>query len=143
MSRIREINIKSCTHYFFNDIINIQNVDINNINLDEKPYINILIYYAGYVALNSVKPMCLIINNVMNGYIEESNGNEFLILIFTNESKDKLKKFEEICKIKNLTRSANNNSGDYDEKYGNLPLKKIVEFYDIIIVVRSVSSYDN
>ena len=87
--------------------------------------------------------MCLIINNVMNGYIEESNGNEFLILIFTNESKDKLKKFEEICKIKSLIRSANNNSGDYDEKYGNLPLKKIVEFYDIIIVIRSVSSYDN
>lgn len=95
------------------------------------------------MALNSVKPMCLIINNVMNGYIEESNGNEFLILIFTNESKDKLKKFEEICKIKSLIRSANNNSGDYDEKYGNLPLKKIVEFYDIIIVIRSVSSYDN
>lgn len=92
MSRIREINIKSSTHYFFNDIVNIKNVDINNINSDEKSYINILIYYAGYVALNSVKPMCLIINNVMNRYIEESNGNEYLILIFTNESKDKLKK---------------------------------------------------
>ena len=92
MRRIREINIKSSTHYFFNDIINIQNVDINNINSDEKSYINILSYYAGYVALNSVKPMCLIINNVMNGCIEESSGNEYLILIFTNESKGKLKK---------------------------------------------------
>ena len=45
--------------------------------------------------------------------------------------------------MKNLIRSANNNSGDYDEKYGNLPLNKIVEFYDIEIVIRSVSSYDN
>ena len=67
-------------------------------------------YYAGHVILNSVKPLYLIMNN-KNGYIEESNRNKYVTLIPTDESKDKLEKYEEICsKIKDLIRSTNNNS---------------------------------
>ena len=42
-------NIKNPTYYFFNDIIDIENFDPNNIKIEEKPYKNILIYYIGYV----------------------------------------------------------------------------------------------
>ena len=67
-------------------------------------------YYVGHVILNSVKPLYLIMNN-KNGYIEESNRNKYVTLIPTDESKDKLEKYEEICsKIKDLIRSTNNNS---------------------------------
>ena len=38
-------NIKNPTYYFFNDIIDIENFDPNNIKIEEKPYKNILIYY--------------------------------------------------------------------------------------------------
>ena len=35
-NKIKDINIKNRTYYFFNDIINIENFDPNNIKMDEK-----------------------------------------------------------------------------------------------------------
>ena len=32
----------------------------------------------------------------MNGYFEELNGNKYVTLVSTNESKDKTKKYEEL-----------------------------------------------
>ena len=59
---------------------------------------NILIYYIGYRTINdlkyaklfSVNPLYLIFNKV-NGYFEEINGNKYLTLVPTNESKEKTK----------------------------------------------------
>ena len=59
---------------------------------------NILIYYIGYEAIKdlkyikiySVDPLYLIFNKV-NGYFEEINGNKYLTLFPTNESKEKRK----------------------------------------------------
>ena len=46
------------------------------------------------------------------------NGNKYLKLVPTNESKEKIKKYEELrIKIKDLIRSITKNSDDYDEKY--------------------------
>ena len=41
------------------------------------------------VRIISVNPLYLIINKV-NGYFEEINGNEYLTLVPTNESKKKI-----------------------------------------------------
>ena len=50
----------------------------------------------------------------MNGY--EINENKYLTLVPTNESKEKIRKFEELwSKIKDLIRSITKNSNDYDE----------------------------
>ena len=54
MNTVIEINVKNFTYYFFNDMINIKNLDLNKIKIDEKSYNNIFIYYVGYVTLNSV-----------------------------------------------------------------------------------------
>ena len=83
------------------DIINIKNFDPNKIKIDEKSYKNVLIYFIEYVTIkdlkyvkiNSVDPLCLIINKV-NGYFEEINKN--LTLAPTNESKEKVKNYEEL-----------------------------------------------
>ena len=40
----KDINIINCTYYFFNDFINIENFDLNNIKIDENSNKNILIY---------------------------------------------------------------------------------------------------
>ena len=78
MSRVREINVKVGTYYYFEwYILQVSNLDSNNINIDEKSYKNILIYYTVYVSSNSIKPLYLNINNA-NGYIKESNGNNYL-----------------------------------------------------------------
>ena len=42
-NKVKNINIKSGTYYFFNDMINIKNFHPNNFKLDEKSYKNILI----------------------------------------------------------------------------------------------------
>ena len=39
---VKDINIKSLTYYFFNDIIRTDIFDWNNIKIDEKSYKNIL-----------------------------------------------------------------------------------------------------
>ena len=50
----------------------------------------------------------------MNGY--EINENKYLTLVPTNESKEKIRKYEELwSKIKDLIRSITKNSNDYDE----------------------------
>ena len=108
--KIKGINIKNQTYYFFN-IINVKNFDPNNIKIDEKSYKNILIYYIIYVTIKeyvktySVNPLYLIFRCV-NGYFEEINGHKYLMLVPTNESKEKNKKYKELCiKIRDLIRS--------------------------------------
>ena len=87
--------------YFFNDIINIKTFDSNNIKIDEKPYKNILVYYIGYVTIKkyvniySVNPLYLIFRYI-NVYFEEINKNKYLMVVPTNESKEKIKKYEDL-----------------------------------------------
>ena len=38
---VKDINIKIHTYYFFDDIINIKDFDLNNMKIDEKSYKNI------------------------------------------------------------------------------------------------------
>ena len=46
---------KKRTFYFFDNIINIKNIDLNNIKIDEKSYKNIPIYYIGYMTTKDSK----------------------------------------------------------------------------------------
>ena len=65
-NKVKDINIRNQTYYFFNDIIYIENFDVNNIKTDKNSYKNNIIYYAGYVTIKkygkslSVNPLCLI-----------------------------------------------------------------------------------
>ena len=158
-NKVKDVNIKHRTYYFFNDIINIENSDLNNIKIDEKSYKNILIYYIGYVTIKdskyikiySVNPFYLIFRYA-NEYFEEINGNKYLRLAPINETKKKIKKYEERwIKIKDLIRSITKNSDDYDEKYieikfnsdNELPLNKTIEIRTITIVVRAIFLENN
>ena len=88
----------------------------------------------------------------VNGYFEEINGNKYLTLVRTNESKEKVKKYEELwSKIRDLIRSITKNSDDYDEKYMKikfnsddvLPLNETLEIPTITIVVRAIFLENN
>ena len=151
-NKVKDINIKIRTHYFFNDIIDTENFDPNNIKIDEKSYKNIFLYYIGYVTIKeylelySVNPLYLIFRYA-NVYPEEINGNKYLTLVLTNESKEKIKNYEELwIKIRDSFMSITKHSEDYDEKYmktklnsgGILPLNKLAEIPTIAIVVRAI-----
>ena len=117
-NKVNDINIRNRKNYFFNDIINIENFDPNNIEINEKSYKNILIYYIRYVTIKeyvktySVNPLYLIFRWV-NGYFKEINGNKYLTLIPFNESKEKIEELP--IKIRDLSRPITKNSDDYDE----------------------------
>ena len=81
MGSIKEINVKNCTYYFYNDIIGIETFDSNNQKLDKKSYKDLDIYNIGYATINKigsgydvngVNPLYLRIDNA-SGYIEETN----------------------------------------------------------------------
>ena len=46
---IRQLNIKRKTYYFYNDLINIKNFNINNLKLDKKCVLRNDVYYIGYI----------------------------------------------------------------------------------------------
>ena len=46
-NKVKDVDIKNCSQYLFNDIINVKNFDVNNIKIDEKSYKNIFMYYIG------------------------------------------------------------------------------------------------
>ena len=76
---------------------------MDKIKIDEKSYKNILIYYIGcvtikdlkYLKIDIVKPLYLIFSKV-NGCFEETDKNKYLTLAPTNESKEIIKKYEEL-----------------------------------------------
>ena len=79
MRVVKQINIKNRTYYFYNDIINLKNVESKLLKIDKKSYKNIGIYNIGYITIKkiddceniySVNPLYLFINHA-NGYIEE------------------------------------------------------------------------
>ena len=83
---------------------------------------NILVYYIGfvtikdskYVKISSVNSLYLIFSK-MNGYFKEINKNKHLTLVPTNESKEVIKKYEELwSKIRDLTGLITKNSDDND-----------------------------
>ena len=71
---------------------------------------NILVYYLVYVTVKKdlksyiVNYLYLIFGKI-NGYFEVINGNKYLTLVPTNESKQKLKQCEELwIKIRDLIK---------------------------------------
>ena len=94
--------------------------------------------------------MYLIFGKV-NGYLEEINGNKYLTLVPTNESKEKIKYGKLLIKIRDLIRSITKNLDDYDEKYlkikfdsdVNLSLNKAIEIPIVTIVVPAVFHENN
>ena len=72
MKILKEVDIKSCTYYFFDAVINIKSLDANKNKVDKKSNKNISIYYIGYetikdhsfVKIIRVNPLYLFINKI-------------------------------------------------------------------------------
>ena len=100
MGEFKQINIKNRTYYFYNDIIDLKKFDARLLKVDKKSYKNIDIYYIGYITIKkihdyesiySVNPLYLRIDHA-SGYIEEKDGNKYLIFNSVDENKEKFKK---------------------------------------------------
>ena len=125
MGNIKQINIKNRTYYFFNDMVDIKNVDPSLIKTDEKSYKHIGIYYIGHITIesisdyeniNSLNPLYLIIGDV-DGYIEENNGNKYLTFASADKNKNELGKYTKLwSEIKYHIQTINaDKSGEYEK----------------------------
>ena len=136
---IKEIYIKNRTYYFFDYTIKIKDFDPDLLKIDKRSYNNIDVYYSGYITkkdfdyvkINSANPLYLIIDEV-DGYIEEKNGNKFLLLVSTDKNKEVSIKYTELWdRIKNLIKEINDKPGNYGKDFmkikfnsDDLPLNK-------------------
>ena len=151
MGEVKQINIKNRTYYFYNDMINLKNFEPNLLKIDRKSYKNIGIYNIGYITIKkiddceiiySVNPLHMLVNHA-SGYIEEKNGNKYLIFDSTDENKELLKKYNDVWNgIKNKIEAVTSGECDYEKDYmeikfnsdDDLPLKKPLKFYMITII---------
>ena len=110
---------------FYNDVINLKNFQSNLLKIDKKHYKGIDIYYIGYIKIkkiddceniHNVNPWHLLVNHA-SGYIEEKNGNKYLIFDDSvNENKGLLKKYADVWDgIKNEIKAIN---GGEENNYG-------------------------
>ena len=96
MGKIRQINIKNRTYYFYNDQIDLKDFDAKLLKIDKKDYKDIDIYYLGYVTIkkvgdynniNSVNPLHLMIDEMI-GQFEEKNEKNYLVSDDVDENKE-------------------------------------------------------
>ena len=160
MGKIKQINIKNRTYYFYNDQINLKDFDARLLKIDKKDYNEIDIYFIGYVTIkkigdynniNSVNPLYLMINEMI-GHFEEKNGTKYLVLNDVDENKEVSKKYKEVWEgVKKEIEMIN---GGEKIKYGknfrkirfesndDLPLNKRIKLRLLTIIIRSVFSED-
>ena len=72
MGKVKELNIKNQTYYFFDDMIDIRNFHSSLLKIDKKSQEDIDIYYIGYITIKkfsdceniySVNPLYFIIHS--------------------------------------------------------------------------------
>ena len=149
MGKVKELNIKNRTYYYFNDIINIKDFHSNLLRIDKKQYKDIDIYYIGYITvkkigncgnINSVNPLHLMIHSA-TGYFKEKNGEKYLILHSTE-------KYEEVFSgIKKEIEAINEGKEMYYEKHyvkivvntdDDVLLNKKLKFPSLTIIIRCI-----
>ena len=149
MGKVKELNIKNETYYFFDGMIDIKSFHSNLLKIDKKSHEDINIYYIGYITIkkfsdceniHNVNPLYLIIHST-TGYFKEKNGEKCLIL----DSADKYEEAfsgviseikalnggKEVLYEKNYTRIEVNTDDD-------LPLDKQLKFPTLTIIIRCV-----
>ena len=106
MGKIKQIDIKNRTYYFYHDQINLKDFDASLLKVDKKNYEEMDTYYIGYITfkeiancnnINSVNPLYLMINEMI-GHFEEKRGNNYLVLNDVDENKEISKKYEKVWK---------------------------------------------
>ena len=160
MGKVKQINIKSQTYYYLNDI-SIKNFDARLLKVDKKSYKGIGIYNTGYITIKKIddwekidnaNPLYLLIDHA-SGYIEwkNENGNKYLIFDSVDENNELLKKYNDVLNgIRDKIKEVSDSEYDYEKDYmkikfnsdDNLPLNKPPKFHLMTITIRSAFEED-
>ena len=149
MGKVKNLNIKNQTYYYFNGIINIKDFHSNLSRIDKKQYKGIDIYYIGYITvkkiddcenIHSVNPLHLMIHSATR-YFKEKYGEKYLIL-------DSTEKYDEVfSEIKKEIETINGGKElFYEKNYARIgvntdddvPLNKPLKFPTLTIIIRCI-----
>ena len=75
--KLKEIDIKNCTCYYFSYIIKTEGVDSGNILIDEKSYEKNFVYTISYQNLIDAKPLHIRFDEI-GGFIRVYDGTRYL-----------------------------------------------------------------
>ena len=104
MGTVKQINIKNRIYYFYNNIIDLETFISNLLKIDKKSNKDIGIYNIGYITIEKIDDCkkiysvnCLYLRiNHASGYIEQINGNKYLIFDSKDGNKELLKKYNDV-----------------------------------------------
>ena len=155
MGKVKELNIKNRTYYYFDDIIDITKFESNLLKIDKKSHRDFDIYCIGYNTIKklsncncncdcdyenirSVNPLYLIIHSA-TGYFEEKSDEKYLIL-------DSTEKYEEVLseiksEIKTISGGKELFHGKDYARIGvntddDVPLNKPLKFPTLTIIIK-------
>ena len=125
MGKVKQIEIKNQTYYFYNDMIYLKNLESNLLEIYKKHYKEINIYYIGYITIKKIgdcenihkaNHLYLLVNMQVH-VLKKKSGNKYLIFDDSvNESKALLKKYADVWdRIKNHIKGIN---GGEENNYG-------------------------
>ena len=119
--------VKDHTCYYFDDIIRIEDFDIKNILIDEKPFENILVYISWTKSLIDSKSLRIRLNKI-DGFTRVYDGTRYLVL-FGSEKYDYIyDRIRYLIGVKSgVTDIINFNSAKIKvDLFDSLPLEKLL-----------------
>ena len=163
MGKVKEINIKNQTCFYFDNMIDIRNFHSDLLKIDKKSHRGFDIFYIGYNTIKklsncncnyncdcdyenirSVNSLYLIIHSA-TGYFKEKYDEKYLILDSTEEYKEvfsRIKwKIETITDGKKLFYKRNYVIIGVHTNY-DVPLNKPLKFSTLTVIIRCVFQKD-
>ena len=125
--KLKEIDIKNCTCYYFNNIIKIEDFDFDNV----KSYKNILVHDISYKTLIGAKPFDIRFDK-RNEFIRVYNGARYLVLFGLEKYDPNFYRIGYIIGVKSgITYVISHYYGKIkvDDSYNSLSLEKKVKCY--------------
>ena len=99
--KIKQLNIKNKTYYFWDDIIYIDNFNPNLLKVDKKNFLDYNVYNISYVTkkpeynIESVNPLYLCIR-YLKGFIDELDGKKYLNISLADNDNGVIIKYLEV-----------------------------------------------
>ena len=124
---------ENCICYYFDDMININDLDLGNILLDENSYKSVLLYDISYITSLDTKSLRIIFDNE-DEYIRNYDGTKYLTVFHSNEKYDRI-----FDRVRYLIMLKRNILDFYFHKYrkvkintdDELPLEKILNMHNV------------
>ena len=135
-NEFKEVEIKNCTCYYFDDIIKLEDFNHYNILIDKK---SILIYGISYESLIDSKSFRFRFDKI-DGFIRIYDGTRYLTLS-GSEKYDAI--YDRIRYLISLKSSITYIFSHYFAKiklasYDSLPIEKVLTLHNVIIHIKSV-----